>query len=111
MDSSKQLIIVNGKDKTDSIVSCQFRGSKCDVVYDNSPRVYSYNTSNVRIIKLKQIIDPKTAIFKYKGVTISNIDQIRDFGEFYRVVRQGKKELSCRQADVEISKKPQLQLV
>lgn len=104
MDSSKQLIIVNGKDKTDSIVSCQFRGSKCDVVYDNSPRVYSYNTSNVRIIKLKQIIDPKTAIFKYKGVTISNIDQIRDFGEFYRVVRQGKKELSCRQADVEISK-------
>ena len=104
MDASKQLIIVNGKDKTDSVVSCQYRGRKCDIVYDNSPRVYSYNSGNVRIIKLKQIIDPKTVIFKYKGATVSNADQIRDFGEYCRVIRTGKKELSCRRADVQISK-------
>lgn len=36
MDASKQLIIVNGKDKTESIVSTQFRGRKCDVTYYNS---------------------------------------------------------------------------
>ena len=30
MDSSKQLIIVNGKDKTESIVSLRYHGSKCD---------------------------------------------------------------------------------
>lgn len=103
MDASKQLIIVNGKDKTESIVSFQFRGGKCDVVFDNSSRVYSYNSGNVRIIKLKQTIDPNTIIFKYKGVIIANIDQVRDFGEFYRVIRTGKKELSCRQTDVQIS--------
>ena len=104
MDATKQLIIVNGKDKTDPIVSCKYRGSKCDVIYDNSPCVYSYNSGNVRTITLKQVIDPKTVIFKYKGATISNADQIRDFGEFYRVVRSGKKELSCGQTDVQISK-------
>ena len=98
MDATKQLIIVNGKDKTDSIVSCQLRGSKCDVVYDNAPRVYSYNAKNVQILKPKQRIDPKSIIFKYKGVTITNIEQILDYGEFYRVVRSGKKDLSCRRA-------------
>ena len=103
MDASKQLIIVNGKDKTESIVSFRFRGSKCDVVFDNSSQVYSYNSSNVRIIKLKQVIDPDTIIFKYKGGIITSIDQIRDFGEFYRVIRIGKKELSCRRNDVQIS--------
>lgn len=70
MDSSKQLIIVNGKDKTESIVSLQYRGNKCDVVFDNSSRVYSYNSSNVRIIKLKQTIDPNAIIFKHKGSII-----------------------------------------
>jgi len=94
---------VNGKDKTESIVSFRFRGSKCDVVFDNSSQVYSYNSSNVRIIKLKQVIDPDTIIFKYKGGIITSIDQIRDFGEFYRVIRIGKKELSCRRNDVQIS--------
>lgn len=43
MDTSKQLIIVNEIDKTDSIVSIRFRGSKCDIVFKNSSRVYSYN--------------------------------------------------------------------
>ena len=96
MDTSKQLIIVNEIDKTDSIVSIRFRGSKCDIVFKNSSRVYSYNSNNVRIIKLKQVIDPNTIIFKYKDTIIANIDQVRDFGEFYRVIRYGKKELACR---------------
>lgn len=103
MDSSKQIIVVNGKDKTESIVSLQYHGSKCDVVFDNSSRVYSYNSSNVRIIKLKQTIDPNAIIFKYKGSIIADIEQVRDFGEFYRVVRAGKKELSCKRTDVQIS--------
>lgn len=104
MDATKQLIIVNGKDKTDSIVSCQLRGSKCDVVYDNASRVYSYNAKNVQILKPKQRIDPKSIIFKHKGVTIANIEQILDYGEFYRVVRSGKKDLSCSRAEVLITK-------
>ena len=104
MDASKQLIIVNGKDKTEAIVSVKFHGKKCDITFDNSSRVYSYNSNNVRIIKLKQTIDPNTIIFKYKGSVINDIEQVRDFGEFYRVVRAGKKELSCKRADVQISK-------
>ena len=104
MDTSKELIIINEKDKTESVVSVKFYGNKCDVIFDNSSRTYSYNSNNVRIIQLKQTIDPSTIIFKYKGSVITGIDQIRDFGEFYRVIRTGRKELSCKRSDVQISK-------
>lgn len=104
MDTSRQLIVVNGKDKTEDITSMRFRGSKCDIVFANSSRVYSYNREKIRIIELKQLVDPNAVIFRYKGKVIPNIDEIRDFGEFYRVIRGGKKELSCRRTEVELSK-------
>ena len=103
MDSSKQLIIVNGNDKTESIVSIQVRGNKYDITFDNSSHVYSYNSSKVRIIKLKQTIDPNSIIFKYRGDIVSDIEQIRDFGEFYRVICTNKKEFTCKRTDVQIS--------
>ena len=103
MDTSKQLIIVNGTDRTESITYCHFFGNKCDIIFRNSAQVYTYNSSNVRVIELKQIIDPKTIISKYKGRVITDIKQVRDFGEFYRVIRDGKMELTCNRADVEIS--------
>ena len=105
MDAGKKtLIIVNGKDRTDSIVSCQYVGSKCNIVYDNSPKVYSYNATNVKQLKLVQIIDPKSVIFKAKGRTVADIDQILYFGEFYRIIRANRKDLSYHKSDVEISK-------
>ena len=88
------LIIINGKDKTDSVVSCNFRGGKCDVVYNNSAHVYSYNSTKVRILKLIQEIDPKSVIFKAKGRTYTEIDQILYFGEYYRIIRANRKDLS-----------------
>ena len=61
MDAGKRsLIIVNGKDRTDSVVSCKYVGSKCNIVYDNSPKVYSYNATNVKQLKLVQIIDTQS---------------------------------------------------
>lgn len=100
----RSLIIVNGKDRTDSIVSCQFVGNKCNIVYDNSTKVYSYNATNVKQLKLIQAIDPKSVIFKAKGRVISDIDQILYFGEFYRIVRVNRKDLSYHKSDVELSK-------
>jgi len=103
VDATNKIIVVNGKDKTDSIVSYQFRGSKCDVIYNSSSRVYSYNSNNIRILSLKQIINPDDVIFKYKGKTITNIIKIHNFSEFYRIIRANKKDLSCKQTDVQIS--------
>ena len=98
------IVIVNGKDKTDSVVSCNFHGGKCDIVYNNSARVYSYNSINVRVLKLIQEIDPKAVIFKAKGHTYTEIDRILYFGEYYRIVRANRKDLSFHKSDVELLK-------
>lgn len=104
MDASEKLIIINGEDKTDSVASFRFCGGKCEIVFVNFSRVYSYNSCNVKLLKLIRFIDPKAVIFKYNGSIVSDIYQIRDFGEFYRVARIGEKELSCKRGDVEILK-------
>ena len=78
VDATKKIIVVNGKDKTDSIVSYQFHGSKCDIIYNSSSRVYSYNSNNIRILSLKQIINPGEVIFKYKGKVITDITKIHN---------------------------------
>lgn len=62
MNTQKQRIIVNGKDKTDAIVSYQFVGEKCNVIYNNSDRVYSYNREKVRVIPLCKSIDPQSEV-------------------------------------------------
>lgn len=85
------LIIVKGKDKTDSIESYTFHGSKCDIVYSSSAKVFCYNSSNIKLLKLVRTIDPWSVIFKANNRIIKDIDHIQDFGEFYRVVRSNGK--------------------
>lgn len=98
------LIIINGKDRSDSVVSCNYRSGRCDIIYNNSPKVYSYFNTNVKILKLIQQIDPKSVVFKAGDRVVTDIDQILYFGEYYRVLRSNRKALSFRAADVEIQK-------
>ena len=43
MDARKRLIIIKGKDQTDSVASFQFRDGKCEVVYTSAPnKTYSF---------------------------------------------------------------------
>lgn len=104
MDARKEVLIVKGVDKSDAVVSYRFYGEKCDVIYKSSERIFSYKRSNVRLLHLKQVIDPATVIVSVNGQMISEMDQILDFGDFYRFVRKGKKDWSCHKREVSIEK-------
>ena len=88
------------RDRSDSVASFHFANGKCDVVYTSSPKVYSYSESNVHILDLQKTIDPQSVIITAKGSRISDVDQLLDFGEFYRIVRSGKKDLSYPKRDL-----------
>ena len=98
MDARKHLIIIKGKDQTDSVANFQFRNGKCEVVYTSAPnKTYSFQSGNVEILPLQKKIDPAQVIVTANGQTISGIDELLDFGGYYRIVRDGKKDLSfCR---------------
>ena len=85
MDARKHLIIIKGKDQTDSVASFQFHDGKCEVVYTSAPnKTYSFQSSNVEILPLKKKIDPAQVIVIANGQAISGIDEILDFGGYYR---------------------------
>ena len=92
MDTQKQLVIIKGREQTDSVESVRFCGEKCEVVYKNSPsKVYRFQRSNITLLPLQQRLDPEQFIMTAKGRPISGIREILDFGEYYRVVcNEGK---------------------
>ena len=54
MDARKHLIIIKGKDQTDSVSGFQFHDGKCEVVYTSAPnKSYSFQRSNVEILPLQ----------------------------------------------------------
>ena len=102
MDARKHLIIIKGKDQTDSVASFQFHDGKCEVVYTSAPnKSYSFQRSNVEILPLQKKIDPARVIVTANGQAISGIDEILDFGGYYRIVRNGKRDLSFRRSEVQ----------
>ena len=101
MDAQKHLIIIKGKGRTDSVASFQFHDGKCEVVYIGAPnKTYGFQSSNVEILSLKKKINPAQVIVTVNGQTISEIDELLDFGGYYRIVRSGKKDLSFRRSEV-----------
>lgn len=104
MDREKYLILINGQDKTDSVKEFQPCGDTCDVVYTSSPKVYHYQGGKVKILELRQRIDPIGLIVTVKGIRVTQIDEILDFGSFYRMICTGKKALSYPREDVEIQR-------
>lgn len=103
MDARKHLIIIKGKDQTDSVASFQFHDGKCEVVYTSAPnKSYSFQRSNVEILPLQKKIDPARVIVTVNGQTISGIDEILDFSGYYRIVRSGKRDLSFRRSEVQL---------
>ena len=93
MDTRKQLLFVNGEDKSDSIASFSLTDGKCAIIYNSSPKVYVYNSSNVQLLNLQTNIDTKKVIVSINDSVITNIDQLLDFGSYYKVVHSGKKNI------------------
>ena len=103
MDARKHLIIIKGKDQTDSVASFQFHDGKCEVVYTSAPnKTYRFQSGNVEILPLQKKIDPAQVIVTANGQTISGIDELLDFSGYYRIVRNGKRDLSFRRSEVQL---------
>lgn len=103
MDARKHLIVIKGKDQTDSVASFRFHDGKCEVIYTSAPnKVYDFQSGNVEILPLQKIIDPAQVIVTANGQTISGIDELLDFGAYYRIIRSGKKDLLFRRSEVQL---------
>lgn len=102
MDSRKYMLLVNGQDKTDSVASFHFQDGMCEVIYANSPKAYHYRAEKVQLLKVQSRINPSDFIITVDGDIIQQVDEILDFGPFYRFLRTGKKALTYPKGQVEL---------
>ena len=86
MDRERYLILINGQDKTDSVEDFRPCGDACDIIYTSSSQVYHYQGGKVKILELRQRIDPTGLIVTVKGIRVTQVDEVLDFGAFYRIV-------------------------
>lgn len=97
-------IIINGMDRTEDVFSCEYSNGKYDVIFRGSGSIYSYSASKVKFVKPLAVIDPRSVIFSYKGKEITELVQIIDYGDFYRISRENGTSLTCSARDVKITK-------
>lgn len=70
-------------------------------MYTSSPKVYRYHGNKVQVLAAQHRIDPKGLIVVAGGTRISQVNEILDFGPFYRFLRTGRKALSFPKESVE----------
>ena len=104
MDSKKYMLLINVQDKTDSVASFRFQDGMCEVVYTTSPKTYRYRAEKVQLLKVQSRIDPTQFIITVDGNPLSQVDEILDFGPFYRFLRTGKTALTYPKSQVELQK-------
>ena len=103
MEARERLIIIKGEDRTDSVSSLQSHDGRCDVAYTSAPnKIYSFQRSNVEILPLQKKIDPAQVTVIVNGQPLNGIVELLDFGSYYRIVRNGKKDLSFRRSEVQL---------
>lgn len=104
MDSRKYMLLVNGQDKSNSVASFRFQDGMCEVIYANSSKAYHYRAEKVQLLKVQSRINPSDFIISVDGDIIQQVDEILDFGPFYRFLRTGKKPLTYPKGQVELQK-------
>ena len=74
-------IIIDGEDKTDSVERCWYtsRPNRCQVVFCNFPKTYSYVPSKVLWLKDPVVFDPQHCHLLYKGRQIEPLSYIAAF--------------------------------
>lgn len=104
IELDKYLILINGKDKTDSVASYHFQNGTCEVVYSSSPKHYHYRAEKVEVLKVQGRMNPSQFIITVDGNTLFQVEEILDFGLFYRFIRTDKKTLTYPRGQVKLQK-------
>lgn len=88
MDKNKNLIIIDNKDKTEDILSMDFKDNHIYIKYTNNNKVYRYRKEKVEIFDSLKELNPLDYIFYLDGKLLSNILKIQDFKKYFRVFYQ-----------------------
>lgn len=103
MDPRKYLVIIKGTDQTSSVANFQLHDRTCEISYLSAPhKIYRFQSSNVEVFSLQKRLDPARFIVTVNGQSIHGIDELLDFGAYYRILRKGAKDQLLRSSEVQL---------
>ncbi len=104
MNTYNNLIIVKDEDKTQDIARCKYVNGKYEVVFNTSPKVFSYSYLSVRWIRNPQNIDINSVKISHDGRDLFDIKQILQFEDYYRIFFGNGKVSSYKMKELVIEK-------
>ena len=99
---TRDLILVDGKDRTDSVAEVRFVSDMCEVVYAGSATPYHYRRSRVQVLKFRQQLDPAEWLVTVRGRPLQQVKAIFDFEKYYRILYTNGKVESYSQEEVQL---------
>lgn len=84
MNIENNLILINGEDKTDKIVSFKFENDRYTVIYKNDNEIHRYYFTSVRWLKHSVSLDISKTLLP-NNVCLSEISKILEFGECKKI--------------------------
>lgn len=85
LNIEKNLILVKGQDKTETISYCSYSNGKYEIKY-NRGKTYTYSRYNVQWYIDPVLLDPKATIVYQNNQPISGVHKIMDFGDYIRII-------------------------
>ena len=104
MDLRNDLILIDGKDKTDSIAAFRMQDGMYEVIYNRSPKVYRYHGSRVQAERARRRSMSDGWSVSANGVLLEQVEEIVEFESFYRFLCAGQKAVSCPKKEAEFFK-------
>lgn len=92
MNTNTDLILIKNsktkqlEDKTAEISSLNFAANQVAVTYTSSDKTYTYNSSNVVVLKDPKIINTTGRIMLVDGFPIRSSSTVLDFGEYVKII-------------------------
>lgn len=96
------LILIDGKDKTNSVADFRFQDNICAVVYSSSPKVYHYRADKVQVFSPQRRFSPRGLIITINGKPLESVEEIVDFGAFYRFLTKDQTAFAFPKEQVSI---------
>lgn len=103
MDTDRYLILIDGEDKTSSVIKWTFdkRNLLVFVTFTNR-KSYSYRRNSFRVIENPNIIPCGNNIVLKSGSALQNVEKLLSFGSHYRIVYKNGHRETCQASKLQI---------
>ncbi len=102
MDETKHLILLDGKDQTEKIVSIKEEKHAIHITFASNGKTYTYKKSSSKVVIYKnpKTISPSSSLVYLRGNPLNNVVKILDFKAYVKIFYANGRKTAYKRADI-----------